>query len=100
MTQEECPVKIEDLKRQLRLPDTDEFDAQLELSLLAAAEWCESYSGRKLLDFAETGLPYQLKAAILMTAAALFENPSDPVAERVTAAQRLADPLIWEKTGT
>ena len=100
MIQEESLIGINDLKKHLRLPETDEFDEQLKLSLYASVEWCENYSGRKLADFAETGLPYQLKAAILMKAAFLFENPSDSVDERVTAAQHLADPLIWEKSGT
>lgn len=95
-----CPVRIEELKRQLRLPDTDEFDEQLRLSLMAAVGWCENYSGRKLESFQGGDIPYQLRAAILMYAAYLFENPSDTVAEKVTAAQRLADPLIWQNYGT
>lgn len=98
MKYEDCPVKIEELKRQLRMADTAEFDEQLLLVLMAAAEWCEHYSGRSLQSFAE--VPYQLRAAILMYAAYLFENPSDPVAEKVTAAQRLADPLLWQESGT
>lgn len=100
MTLDECPVTIADLKAQLRLPDTDDFHAQLEVSLLSAAEWCENYIGRKLSELAPDGnFPYQLRAAILMMAAQLFENPSNPVAERVTAAERLADPKIWYNYG-
>ena len=99
MTLKECPVTIDELKQQLFLPaGTDEFDDRLETSLLAAAEWCENYSGRKLDSFEI--LPYQLRAAILMVAAGLFENPTDSVSERTTAAQRLADPLIWQETTT
>ena len=98
MTLEECPVTVDELKRQLRLPDTEEFDPQLETCLLAAAEWCENFTGRKFGSF-ET-FPYQLRAAILLVAAGLFENPTDSVSERTTAAQRLADPLIWQETTT
>lgn len=99
MKYEDCPVKIEDLKRQLRMTGTAEFDEQLHMVLMAAVEWCEHYSGRSLDEFAAE-VPYQLRAAILMYAAYLFENPSDPVAEKVTAAQRLADPLLWQNSGT
>ena len=100
MTLDECPVTIADLKAQLRLPDTDDFHAQLEMSLLSAANWCENYIGRKLSELAPDGdFPYQLRAAILMMAAQLFENPSNPVSERVTAAERLADPKIWYNYG-
>lgn len=98
MTLQECPVTLDDLKKQLRLPDDDSFDDQLTVALLAAAEWCENYSGRKLSSF--DALPYQLKAAILMVAAGIFENPTDPIAERTTAAQRLADPVIWQQEAT
>lgn len=92
-----CPVKIEELKRHLRLSDTTEFDEELQLMLMASVGWCESYCGRSLNEFKE--LPYQLRAAILMHAAYMFENPSDHVSEKVTAAQRLADPLIWKNYG-
>lgn len=98
MTLEECPVTLDELKRQLRLPDAEGLDLQLEVALLAAAEWCETFSGRKLSDFEE--LPAMLRAAILLKAGDLFENPTDQVSERTTAAQRLADPLIWQKTTT
>lgn len=98
MTLEECPVTLDELKRHLRLPDTEELDSQLEISLLAAAEWCETYSGRGLSEFEE--FPSMLRAAILLKAGDLFENPTDQVSERTTTAQRLADPLIWQKTTT
>ncbi len=97
MTIDECPISVDELKKQLRLT-TDDFDQQLETSLLAAAEWCERYSGRKLDSFEE--LPNQLRAAVLMVAAGMFENPTDSISERTTAAQRLADPLIWQETTT
>lgn len=93
MTPDICPVTIDELKRQLRITD-DAFDMQLEMCLMAASEWCENYSGRKLDSFAE--LPYQLRAAILMVAGEMFENPTNTVSERTTSAQRLADPLIWQ----
>lgn len=91
-------MALEELKAQLRLPDTEDFDTQLTTALLAAAEWCENYSGRKVDSF-ET-FPYQLRAAILMRAAEFFENPTNLVSERTTAAQRLADPLIWQQDST
>lgn len=98
MTLQECPVTLDELKKQLRLPDTEDFDAQLTVALLAAAEWCETYSGRKVSSFEE--FPWMLRAAILLRAAALFENPTDQVSERTTAAQRLADPFVWQETTT
>ena len=96
MTLEECPVKIDELKIQLRLPYTEDYEPNLGLCLLAAAEWCEQFSGRKLSSFEE--LPFPLRAAILLKAAELFENPVNYVSTRTTAAERLADPLIWQES--
>lgn len=93
----QCPVTVEELKKQLRIT-TDDFNSQLEVNLLAAAEWCEHYSGREIGSFED--FPKSLHVAILLYAAELFENPIDHVSERTTAAQRLADPLIWQETTT
>lgn len=102
MTLNECPVTIAELKAQLRIPlDLDDFDAPLETALMVAAEWCEDFAGVRLADFPEDGFPYMLRGAILLYAASYFENPTDHVSERITAAQRLADPLTWQvKTTT
>ena len=90
----DCPIKVEELRQQLRLP-ADVYEDQLQLCLMTAAEWCEDYAGVSLLAF--DPLPFQLRSAVLMYAAHLFENPVDCVSERMTAAMRLADPLIWQQ---
>lgn len=96
MTIEECPVTVDDLKKQLRLSLDDTLKDALELNLLAAAEYIEDFCGRKFDTF-ESGVPAQLKQAILLKAASLFENPTDQLDERTTASQRLANPRKWQQ---
>ncbi len=99
MTLEECPVTIEDLKEQLRRPIDDSLDGVLETNLLAAAEYIQGFCGRDFSTFCG-GFPNELKAAILLKAAHLFENPTDPLDERTTASQRLANPRKWQQETT
>ena len=93
----DCPIKTDELRRQLHLP-AEVFEEQLELCLMTAVEWVEDYAGVNLLSFEQ--LPYQLRSAVLLYAAHLFENPVDSVCERMTAAMRLADPLKWQTKNT
>ena len=93
MNKQDCPVTVDALRKQLRLPE-GVYEEQLDQCLTAAAEWVESYSG---VEFSRYPVfPEMLRSAILMYAAYLFENPVDGVSERYTAAMRLADPLIWQ----
>lgn len=94
MNVQDLPITTDDLRKHLRMPVSPDLEDQLRDALMAAAEWVESYSGRKLETYPE--LPWQIRAAILMQAAAIFENPVNMVQERVTAAEKLADPLIWK----
>lgn len=94
MELQDLPITTDDLRKHLRMPVSPDLEDQLSTALMAAAEWIENYSGRKLESYPE--LPWQIRAAILMQAAAIFENPANMVQERVTAAERLADPLIWQ----
>ena len=101
MTSSECPVTIAELKAQLRMPaDLEDFDSQLETALMVAAEWCEDHAGVRLADFPTDEFPWMLRGAILLYAASYFDNPTDRVSERITAAQRLADPLLWQTKAT
>ena len=100
MTLEECPVTLQDLKEQLRRPIDDEsLDGVLEINLLAAAEYIQGFCGREFSSFGDD-FPYELKAAILLKAASLFENPTDSIDERTTASQRLANPRKWRQETT
>lgn len=99
MTLEECPVTIQDLKAQLRRPIDDSLDGVLEINLLAAAEYIEEFCGREFSTFGDP-FPNELKAAILLKAAHLFENPTDSLDERTTASQRLANPRKWQQETT
>lgn len=92
------PVTVKEFKSYLRRPVSDELDDQLSLSLSAATEWFESFSGRRMDTFEI--VPDMVRQAIMLRAAELFENPVDKVSERTTAAMRLADPLIWQQTTT
>lgn len=94
MELQDLPITTDDLRKHLRMPVSPDLEDQLRGALMAGAEWVENYSGRKLETYPE--LPWQIRAAILMQAAAIFENPANMVQERVTAAERLADPLIWQ----
>lgn len=99
MTIEECPVSIDELKKHLRMPVDDTLNDMLMTVLLASAEYIEGFCGRKFSSF-ESGFPMALKAAILLKAASLFENPSDALDERTTASQRLANPRRWKEETT
>lgn len=94
MTLEECPVSIDELKKHLRMPVDGVLDEELETVLLASAEYIEGFCGRKFSTF-EDGFPNTLKAAILLKASSIFENPADSLDERTTASQRLANPSRW-----
>lgn len=100
MTLEECPVGLWELKEQLRMPMSDRLDNTLAIALLAAAEYIESFCGRKFSEFEKGKFPNQLRAAVLLKAASLFENPVDTLDERTTAARQLANPRLWRKETT
>lgn len=97
MNLQDLPITTDDLRKQLRMPVSPELEDQLRDALMAAAEWAETQCGRKLETFPE--LPWQIRAAILMQAAAWFENPANSVQERMTAAEKLLDPLVWQNYG-
>lgn len=99
MTLEECPVTIDELKEQLRRPIDSSLDNILTINLLAAAEYIQGFCGRKFSSF-DGDFPNELKIAILLKAASLFENPSDSIDERTTASQRLANPRKWRQETT
>lgn len=99
MKQEECPVSVDELKKHLRMPVDGALDEELTTVLLASAEYIEGFCGRKFSTF-EDAFPNELKAAILLKAASLFENPADSLDERTTASQRLANPRKWKQETT
>lgn len=99
MTLEECPVSLDELKKHLRMPVDGTLDEELTTVLLASAEYIEGFCGRRFSTF-EGGFPNTLKAAILLKASSLFENPADALDERTTASQRLANPRIWKTVTT
>ena len=94
MTADECPVKLDELRAQLRRPVAGSLDDTMQGALLAAAEYIEGFCGRKFSEFGDD-FPYQLRQAVLLKAASLFENPVHRVDERTTVAQRLANPRLW-----
>lgn len=98
MASNNCPVSLVELKQHLRI-FTNEMDDMLTLSLLAAAAYVENFTLIDFsVDFANVEIPYPLKAAILMTAGRLFENPTDSVFNLPTAAQHLANPYKrWDR---
>lgn len=90
------PVSLEELKQHLRIFH-DMQDGNLIIMLLAAVGHVEKFTG---IDFAvdyKEDIPYQLKAAILLTAGRLFENPTDAVDGLPTVAQNLIKDFRWEK---
>lgn len=98
MTEDNCPVTLDDLKRHLRIT-TDDMDSELQLLLFAGVEYIENFT---LIEFSEDykglSIPYTLRAAILMTAGRLFENPADSAFTLPTAAMNLAKPYKrWDK---
>ncbi len=98
MSIDECPVTLNEFKEHLRRPLSDSLNGSLTIALLSAAEYIEQFCGREFSSFEKEQFPYQLRAAILLKAAAIFENPLDSVSERTTAAERLASPNIWRIT--
>ncbi|RHJ76226.1 head-tail connector protein [Parabacteroides sp. AM08-6] len=90
------PVSLEEFKQHLRIFH-DMQDSNLTTMLLAAVGSVEKFTG---VDFAvdyKDNVPYQLKAAILLTAGRLFENPTDAMDGIPTVAQNLIRDFRWEK---
>ena len=90
------PVSLDELKQHLRISD-DMLDSNLIIMLLAAVEYVEKFTGVNFsVDYKEE-IPFQLKAAILLTAGRLFENPTDTVDGLPTVAKNLIADFRWEK---
>lgn len=98
MDKDNCPVTLAELKRHLRVT-TDDMDSQLQMLLLAGAEYIENFTLIDFLeDYKDVDIPFTLRAAILMTAGRLFENPTDPAFTLPTAAMNLAKPYKrWDR---
>ncbi len=85
------PVGLDALKRHLRIYSS-EMDESLMLLLLAAVENVQNYT---LIDFAKDypdpgEVPYALRAAILLDAARMFQNPADGVDKMQTISKNLS----------
>ncbi|MDR2919693.1 MAG: head-tail connector protein [Tannerella sp.] len=96
---DKSPVTIEEFKRHLRIY-TDEMDSELTLMLLAAVEKIEMFTLVSFEDDYEDRdkVPFLLKAAILLTAGRLVENPTDVTDRRISASQNLAEPYKrWDR---
>lgn len=90
------PVSLQELKEHLRIYH-DLLDNNLTIMLLAAVGDVEKFAGIDFtVDFKE-GVPYQIKAAILLTAGRLFENPTDGVDGLPTIAKNLIKDFRWKK---
>lgn len=90
------PVSLDELKQHLRIFH-DIQDSNLIIILLAAVESVEKFTG---IDFSvnyQDKIPFQLKAAILLTAGRLFENPTDAVSGLPTISKNLIADFRWEK---
>ncbi len=90
MTIENSPVEIRELKDHLRLY-SDEMDNSLSILLLAAVESVQNYT---LIDFESDydgpkEAPFPIKAAILLEASRLFQNPTDGVDTLQTISKNL-----------
>lgn len=98
MDQENCHVKVEDLKRHLRITSSD-LDDQLILALMAAYQHIENFTLLNIEeDYKDKMLPYPIKIAILMTAGRLFESTADAIFNLPTAAMNLANPYKrWDR---
>lgn len=90
------PVSLKELKEHLRI-DHDLLDGNLTIMLLAAVGTVEKFTG---IDFSVNytdQVPFPLKAAILLTAGRLFENPTDGVDGLPTIAKNLIADFRWER---
>lgn len=91
------PVSLQELKAHLRIYH-DLLDDNLTIMLLAAVEDVEGFTG---IDFSvdyKDSVPFKLKAAILLTAGRLFENPTDGVDGLPTTAKNLIKGFRkWDK---
>ena len=74
-----CPVTLDEFKEHLRIPECNELmDNSLVLLLLAAATAIENFTLVNFdEDFTGSEVPFPLKAAILLTAGNLYDNPND-----------------------
>ena len=93
-------VTLDELKKHLRIYNA-EMDDSLTMMLHAAINAIENFT---LINFKadfeknENEVPYALKAAILLTAGRLFENPTDSVDTLPTVSKNLANPFRrWDR---
>ena len=92
MTFEDCPVTLDAFKEHLRIPKNNELmDHSLSVLLLAAATAIENFTLVNFgEDFEEGEVPFPLKAAILLTAGNLYENPNDRSDSLTSLSKNLA----------
>lgn len=93
MDEKSYPVTLDELKKNMRLPENDDSnDYPLSTALSAAHEYIERFTG---LDFEEEfkdkDFPYLLRYAILITAGSFFKTPTDSIFTIPTKAQALAN---------
>jgi hypothetical protein len=82
------PVTLEELKKNLRIPQCDTSkDEALMQSLDAANEYCQLFTGRNFRDYPENKFPHTLRYAILIVAGSFFKSPVDRVFTLPTQAQ-------------
>ncbi len=99
MNMSNLPVTLEELKQHLRITGS-EMDRNLQMMLLAAINAIENFT---LIAFEEDykeadEVPFALKAAILLTAGRLIENPTDTVDSLPTASKSLAQSFKrWDR---
>jgi hypothetical protein len=97
-TIEQSPVSVDEFKLSRRIL-SDQLDANIEMCLLAACNYIENFT---LLDFATDFevFPIDLKYAVILKAAQLFENPENSVEERTTVVDNIIRGYRrWDRTG-
>lgn len=85
----ELVVSLEDLKGHLRIMNNDLFDNSLLLYLKAAISQAEKFIGFSLN---KENIKDDIRAAILLMAARIFNNPNDSVDKLSTISQSLLSP--------
>lgn len=91
------PVSLVELKQHLRIYH-DLLDENLTIMLLAAVEKVEEFTGIDFsTDYTDRVIPFKLKAAILLTAGRLFENPTDGVSNLPTIVESLITGYRWKE---
>jgi hypothetical protein len=84
------PVTLEELKKNLRMPECDiSMDDNLKMSLAAADDYCRKFTGMDFDLYPENEFPPVLRYAILITASSYFKNPVNTVFTLPTQAQHL-----------